>query len=60
MDEKCSLQNVHWDHSYREYTCVDGLKVACRFETIKISRSRLTSDGGWATMSMFHFWSAEQ
>lgn len=60
MEGKCSLRNTCWDRAHMEYTCVDGLKVACRFETAKISRSGLTSDGDWVTMSMFHFWSAEQ
>ena len=60
MEGKCSLRNTCWDRAHREYTCTDGLKVAFRFETAKISKSRLMSDDVWATMNMFYPWNAEQ
>lgn len=32
--DKYSLQNTRWDHAHREYTCVDGMKITCKFDTV--------------------------
>ena len=33
MDKEHERLKTHWNYAHEEYTCVDGVRVTCRFET---------------------------
>lgn len=38
MSEEHLMQRMGWNRAHTDYTCVDGTKVACRFETVVLHR----------------------
>ena len=38
MSDEHLLQRRCWNRAHTDYTCVDGTKVACKFETVVLHR----------------------
>ena len=44
-------RNLRWDRAHAEYTCADGIKIACKFDAVRARLSKSDAEDAKVLMT---------